>query len=409
MRILFVNKFFYLRGGSEQVFFQERNFMKNSGHSVVDFSMHDKKNIPSKYNQHFVPYIDYKQPGNLANKIRKAFNFIHSCEAVSKISEIIYKHRPQIAHLHNIYHQLTPSIISVLKKNGVKVVLTIHDGKLICPAYIMHNNQEGICTACEGKKFYKAMTNRCQGSVSKGLLLSAEAYWHKWKGSYDNVDHFISPSRFHAELVGGCRIPNHRITVLQNGIDTNSITPKYKDQGYILFFGRISKEKGIQTLLKAHSRLKKNMPLKIVGTGPMEKEMKLRFKGSEFLGYKLGEELTSLVNRASFVVVPSECYENCSMVVLEAMALGKAVIGARIGGIPEQIEDGKSGFLFEMGNIAELTSKMEKLIAEPNLRKKMGKLGRAIVEEKYSLERHFERLTNLYEYLLDNNYQDIQN
>lgn len=408
MRILFANKFFYLRGGSEQVFFQERNFMINSGHSVFDFSMHNEKNIPSKYSQHFVPHIDYKQSGNFANKIRKAFNFIHSREAVSIISELILRYRPQIAHLHNIYHQLTPSIIPILKSAGIKIVLTLHDAKLVCPAYLMLSHGK-ICSACKGGNFYKVITTRCQDSLFKGLLLSAEAYWHKWKGSYDQVDHFISPSRFYAELVSRFQVPYRRISVIPNGVDINRFTPTYKDEDYILYFGRLSNEKGIQTLLKAHSRLKENMPLKIAGTGPLEEEMKLRFKNAEFLGYKSGEELISLINSASFVVVPSEWHENCSMVVLEAMALGKPVVGARIGGIPEQIEDGKSGCLFEMGNMAELASKMEKLIGEPNLRKKMGKYARALIEEKYSLERHFERLTNLYKYLLDSNYQDIQN
>lgn len=408
MRILFVNKFFYLRGGSEQVFFQERNFMKNSGHSVVDFSMHDEKNIPSKYSQHFVPYIDFKQPGNLTNKIRKAFKFIHSPRAVSEISEIICRYRPQIAHLHNFYHQLTPSIIPILKSAGIKIVLTLHDAKLVCPAYLMLSHGK-ICSACKKGNFYKVITTRCQDSLFNGLLLCAEAYWHKWKGSYDQVDHFISPSRFYAELVSRFRVPYCRISVIPNGVDTNRLVPTYKDEDYILYFGRLSNEKGVQTLLEAHSQLKNGMPLKIVGTGPLEEEMKLRFKNGEFLGYKSGEELISLINSASLIVVPSEWYENCSMFVVEAMALGKPVIGANIGGIPEQIEDGKSGYLFEMGNTAELAGKMEKLIAEPNLRKKMGKFARALVEEKYSLERHFERLTNLYEYLLDSNYQHIKN
>ena len=211
MRILFVNKFFYLRGGSEQVFFQERNSMKNSGHSVVDFSMHDEKNIPSKYSQHFVPRIDYKQSGNFADKIRKSNNFIHSRMAVSKISELISRYSPQIAHLHNIYHQLTPSIIPVLKSAGVKIILTLHDAKLVCPTYLMLSHDK-ICSACKGRYFYKVITTRCQDSLFKSLLFSAEAYWHRWKGSYDQVDHFISPSRFYAELVSRYRVPYRRIS-----------------------------------------------------------------------------------------------------------------------------------------------------------------------------------------------------
>ena len=161
------------------------------------------------------------------------------------------------------------------------------------------------------------------------------------------------------------RIPRNKIRVLNNGIDLDQFQSNFDDGGYALYFGRLSKEKGVKTLLKAHAGMDKKYPLKIVGTGSLGDVLKREFTDAEFWGYKSGGELNEIIRNAAFVVVPSECYENCSMVVLEAMAFGKPIIGSRIGGIPEQVEDGKTGLLFEMGNVEQLARKM-KILAEDN-------------------------------------------
>lgn len=399
MKILFVNKFFFLNGGSERVFFQERDFLFNHGVQVVDFSMIDPRNFPSPYADFFVPKIDFHSQVSLWKKITQGVRFIHSPEAVRSIEEIVRQERPIIAHLHNIYHQLTPSIIPVLKKYGVKVVLTLHDGKLICPNYLMLKRGE-ICTGCEGRKFWKPALLRCQGSLLQGLLFSLEAYWHKIKRSYQGVDLFISPSQFLADLVN-CRISAERIRVLHNGIDHEKYQPRYQDDGYGLYLGRLSKEKGVATLLKAHQKMAGDFSLKIAGSGPLEQDLRREYGDAEFLGYKSGDELNEIISRSSFVVVPSEWYENCSMVVLEAMAMGKPVIGSRIGGIPEQIEEGKTGFLFEAGNASELAAKMKMLAENHSMRLDFGKQARQKLVSSYSLEKHCEGLLDIYGELLN--------
>lgn len=394
MKILLANKFFHLNGGSETVFFQERDFLLEQGHDVVDFSMADERNLPSSGAGYFVPNTSYNSGGGIAQKFQQAISFVHSSVAVRKIEELILQEKPQIAHLHNIYHQLTPSIIPILKKHGVKVVLTLHDYKLVCPSYLALKDG-AICNACGGGKFWNAFTLNCQNSRMRGLLLSAEAMFHKWRGSYDGVDLFLAPSRFLADLVGQ-RIPREKIKVLRNGIDVGKYQPTYADQGYGLYFGRLSREKGVKTLLRAHQSLKTNLPLKIVGTGPLEEELRAGYPEVDFLGYQSGQALHDLIANSAFVVVPSEWYENCSMVVLEAMAFGKPIIGSRIGGIPEQIEDGKTGFLFEMGNGAELTVKMDTLAANKELREKMGCAARKKMEQDYSLAKHCHDLIDIY-------------
>ncbi len=402
MKILLVNKFFYLNGGSETIFFQERDFLLKQGYDVVDFSMMDERNHPSPYIDFFVPNINYNSKGGIVQKLRQALSFIHSTVAIKKIEALLLQEKPQIAHLHNIYHQLTPSIIPMLKKHGVKVVLTLHDCKLVCPSYLALNlkNNE-ICVKCAGKKFWKAFTINCQGSRIRGLLLTAEAMFHQWRNSYVGVDLFLSPSRFLAGLLEQ-RIPPEKITVLHNGIDKSRYRPYYKDKGYVLYFGRLSKEKGIETLLRAHQNLNPSIPLKIVGTGPLEAELRRKYPRVDFLGYQGGEKLNNLIANAAFVVIPSECYENCSMMVLESMAFGKPVIGSRIGGIPEQIEDGKTGLLFEMGNENELKEKMAFLYDNQGVRQEMGQAARQKLENEYSLEHHCQGLLNIYSQLLQN-------
>lgn len=398
MKILLANKFFHLNGGSETVFFQEREFLLQQGHEVIDFSMDDERNLPSPYAEHFVPNTSYDAGGGPVRKIRQAVSFIHSPAAVQQLGALLEREKPQVAHLHNIYHQLTPSIIPLLKKHGVKVVLTLHDCKLVCPGYLALDNGK-ICTECGGERFWKAFTRNCQQSRMRGMLLCIEAMFHKWRKSYDKVDLFLAPSAFMAELIGR-RIARHKIRVLHNGIDADAFQPVFSDQGYGLYFGRISREKGVKTLLAAHARLSNPMLLKVVGTGPLAAELGKKYPGVEFTGYRTGRELHDIIAHAAFVVVPSEWYENCSMAVLEAMAFGKPVIGSRIGGIPEQVEDGKTGFLFTMGNADELTQKMEILAQDEILRTRMGRVAREKLELEYSLAAHNRQLIEIYKELL---------
>jgi glycosyltransferase involved in cell wall biosynthesis len=404
-KVLLANKFFYLKGGSETVYFQEREFLKSKGLKVLDFSMQDTSNFKSDYAEFFVANADYiKDNYTFCERIKIIKNFISNSEAVKNIKDLIAKEKPTIAHLHNIYHQLTPSIIPILREAGIKVILTLHDYKLVCPSYFMVNN-EMICNQCDGKYFWKAAKNRCKdNSFFKSFILSCESYWHSWAKSYEAVNLFLSPSRFLADLVSQSRLKDHKVRVLYNGIDIKRYAPSGKDGGYILYFGRLSKEKGIETLLKAYNKcLPASFPLKIIGTGPWEGVLRSGYQNVEFHGYKSGEELKKYIDESSFVVVPSEWNENCSMVVLESMAMGKPIIASRAGGLPEQVEDGETGYLFEMGQVEELTAKMKELITQPELRKKMGHKAREKAERKYSLTSHCSELLKIYQEVLMGN------
>lgn len=399
MKVALANKFFFLNGGSETVFFQERNFLINSGINVIDFSMHDERNIDSCFAQHFVGKKSYSTPvAGLMSKIGTAASFIYSSEAVRKIIELVVKEKPDILHCHNIYHQLTPSIMKAAKQLGVKVVLTLHDFKVVCPSYT-RLRKGSPCDHCLEGDFYNVVRHRCgDGSLGKSMLLYAEAITQRFLGSYEAVDRVITPSRFMANAVTRWRFPEERVTVLYNGVSTDQ-PPDIGDDGrYILFLGRLSREKGLLTLGAAQAST--SIRVIVAGTGPMEEFLRARFPRLEFVGHQTGEILQKLVTGAAAIAVPSEWYENCPMSVLEAMACGKPVIGSRIGGIPELVDDGKTGLLFDPGNVEQLRACLVKVLADKDFRRNMGEAARKRLQNHFSLEAHNQGLLKIYEDLL---------
>jgi len=407
MRILLANKFFFPKGGAETVFFQERDYLHKSGHKVIDFSMKHPQNLPSEYQDYFVREVNYGAPASggslrrLPSELATAANLIYNRGALRNLKSLINNDHPNIAHLHNIYHQISPSIIKSLKHAGAKIVLTLHDYKIICPNYIMLTAKGGKCERCQGKHFFMATLNRCKDrSLFKSSLLTLEAYWHRWVRTYDYVDLFLCPSRFMADLVSRLRVDGGKVRVLHNGVNVEAHSYSPADEEYVLYFGRISKEKGIGTLLESQALWSVDAPLKIVGDGPLLREVKTRFDRAEFLGQQNGEALKNLIKNAACIVVPSEWYENCSMSVLESMACGKPVIGSRVGGIPEQIEDGQTGFLFAPGNKLQLAQKISSLLASRDLRRRLGQKARQKVLREYSLTAHCAGLERIYEELL---------
>jgi len=395
MKVLFANKFFFRNGGSEVVMFQERDHLLGAGHEVVDFSMQDARNVPSPHAAFFVSRQDYRSGAGKLGKLKSALSLLHSPEAVERISALIRETRPDLVHCHNIYHQLTPSIIGAAKKLGVPVALTLHDYKPVCPTYNrLHDGKP--CSDCLDGDFSHVLRNRCaEGSRGKSALLYAEALVQRVLGSYEKVDAFIAPSRFMQESIAH-RVPQDRIKLLYNGIDTNEVRGSVADDGYVLFLGRLVQEKGVETLLKAHARSSGGWRISIAGTGPLADELMAKYNLSNFVGYVAGDALKSLIDRASVVVVPSEWYENCPMSVLEAMAYGKPVVGSRMGGIPELVEDGKTGLLFDAGDVDALASAMDRLMASPELRKQMGAAARRRAETAFSLDSHNAGLMDIY-------------
>ena len=340
MKILMANKFFFHKGGAEIVMFQERDYLLRSGEEVIDFSMQDERNCESPYESHFVSHKDYE--GRNLSKIGPALSLVHSREAVSKIAALIDKMRPDLMHCHNVYHQITPSIISVAKSRGIPVVLTLHDFKPVCPVYL--RLRAGLpCSLCLDGEFRQVLMNRCAGGIGASALLYAEAAIQRWLGSYEKVDRFLAPSRFMRDSALH-RFRSEQVELLYNGVDTAKMEVSTRDEGYVLYLGRLSREKGVEILLRAHEAAG-TWDLVVAGTGPLARGLQTRYPNARFVGQLSGQALKASIGGASVIVVPSEWYENCPMSVLEAMAYGKPVVASRIGGIPELVVDGETGLL----------------------------------------------------------------
>lgn len=374
--------------------------MLQSGYQVADFSMKHVENKPSPWEEFFIPNVDYHDNRGLMSRLRAGVDFIYNSQACAKLNTLLLREQPDIVHFHNIYHQITPAVIGVAKRFGCKTVLTAHDYKIVCPSYTMLRDGH-VCEECLSGSVINAFRHRCQqGDTFKSLLLSLEAYWQKFAKNYAMLDCIIAPSEFMRQTLRR-KLPNTRIDVIVNGIDASTTVPGETAGDYFLYIGRLSREKGVSTLAQAHQKMTQKMPLKIVGDGPLGKDLRARFSGPEFLGYmQHGEALNNLIRGARAVIVPSEYYENCSMSVLEAMAFGRPVIGGKIGGIPEQIRDNMEGYLVEPGDSDSLAQLMDRLAADPQRAREMGISARQRLEEKYDLARHMQVLQALYQQLV---------
>ncbi len=390
------NKFFFRKGGAEIVMFQERDYLLRSGVEVIDFSMQDERNCESDYESHFVSRKDYESR-NLS-KIGPALSLIHSREAVSKIAALIDKTRPDLMHCHNVYHQITPSIIRVAKSRGIPVVLTLHDFKPMCPVYVRLRAGRP-CSLCLDGDFHQVLVNRCAGgAIGASALLYAEAVTQRWLGSYEKVDRFLAPSRFMRDAALH-RFGSEQVVLLYNGVDSGEVEVSTRDEGYVLYLGRISREKGVETLLQAHETAG-TWDLVVAGTGPLAQGLQMRYRNARFVGQLSGQALKATIGGASAIVVPSEWYENCPMSVLEAMAYGKPIVASRIGGIPELVVDGETGVLFEPGDAAELQWQVSRLMGDASLRARMGAAGRIRAERQFSIEVHNANLMDTYRSLV---------
>ena len=361
MKVLLIDVYNFNKGGAETVCFNTGRLLEEHGHKVVYFTLKWKDNHPSLQSKYF-PESKETRRGPL-RQVKNLVNYFYHFEAAKKIEQLVRDERPDIAHIHLMWGQITPSIFPVLRKYHVPILFTVHDYRIVCPAYTFRDGSGRICEACQGRHFYKCFTHTCcKGSRLMSAVMAAEQYFRNaFFSPAKYIDGFIYVSNF-ARNIQERYMPalkaKPNITLYNFSTSIVSEPKAMPTDKYFLFFGRLSYEKGVMTLLQAFRDLPR-CRLKVVGTGPKKDELKTfakenKMNNVELLGYKTGKELTDLVSNAYFVIVPSEWYENNPMTIIEAYSVGTPVIGARIGGIPEIVVDGQTGFQFESGNIVDL-------------------------------------------------------
>jgi glycosyltransferase involved in cell wall biosynthesis len=399
-RLLNVNNYHYRRGGAEVVYFGHGAMFGERGWDVDWFSMKHPQNPPGTDERYFAELIDLDHMKGKVAKARAAAAIVYNRNARERISALVRARRPDIAHMHNIYHHLSPSILGALKQEGVPTVLTAHDLKLACPNYKMLTHAQ-VCERCKGGHIWNVAVHRCmKNSFALSALIAVESAVHRMLRLYAaHLDRIIAPSRFYRDKLIEWGWPNQRVIYLPNFAPTHFEPTPVPGQGGLLYFGRLSEEKGIATLIQASAL--SGVPVTIAGTGPNAAEFSQLAETTRapvtFAGYKTGPQLAELLKQTRAVVLPSEWYENAPMSVLEAYSAGRPVLGAAIGGIPELIIEGESGWTFEAGNTEILAEKMKEVAGMTSHRlSDMGSTGAKMMLGNFDQNSYFSRMDSLY-------------
>jgi glycosyltransferase involved in cell wall biosynthesis len=389
MKILVVNKFYWPKGGSERVLFDLADAYAAAGHQVIPFSMAAPENLPTPWAAHFAPGVRYEDARGFG-ALAAAARAVYSRPARRSLAALLAEVRPDVAHLHNFHHQLSPSIVDALREAGVPAVHTLHDYKVVCPNYLLYT-EGAVCRRCLSGSFHHAVVHRCvRGSVAASAVAALEMTIHRLRRTLERgIAHFVSPSRFLAERLVEAGTPRERIRVVPNGVDPEAFAAADGPGAGFLYAGRLSREKGVGTLLDAIGKVTE-AGLAVLGTGPLEAELRAHAERVapgrvEFTGFLPREELMVRLRAARAVVLPSEWYENAPLAALEAQACGVPVVAARIGGLPEIVREGRSGLLFTPGSADDLAVQLGRLAHEPGLAERLGQGGRTVVGEEFTL------------------------
>jgi glycosyltransferase involved in cell wall biosynthesis len=412
MRVLLANKYWHRKGGAETYLFALIAELEARGFELVPFGMKHPRNAESPYHRFFVDEVDYDSPSPWYSKLRTAERIVYSRHARRRMAALLDEVKPDLAHAHNIYHQLSPAILPELGRRGIPVVMTLHDLKLACPAYKMRTHGE-LCERCLGGGYHHAIARRCvRDSVLKSAVCAFEAWLHRSIGIYEkNVSRFIVPSRFYLSKMKESGIPAEKLVCIPNFTDLTRFEPRYEATDYCVYFGRLSEEKGLPTLLSAMEGMNRGR-LVILGEGPLRPRLtefvaERRLGNVEILGPKAGRELQDLVAGARFSVIPSEWYENCPLSGIESFASGTPVLAAAIGGLPEMVEDGVTGLLFEPFSAADLRDKMTRLFGDDELISRLGRGARAKAEREYDTHSHMTKLLQVYSSALERRVSEV--
>lgn len=398
MKVLQVSQNLFIRGGSDRMFLDTCALLQRHGHTVIPFVAQHPENAASNYSDYFPPAADFDNPG-----AGDLLRYIYSRPAAKAIRRLIRDHKPDVAHLHIYYGKLTASILPVLKAEGVPIVHTMHEYRQISPNYTLVHN-DNIDEGCCGMHAWRAAVRRFnRGSLSRSALATIEWYVSRMIGSQRRIDRFIAISDFQKRKVAEHGVPGDRITRVYNFVEPGVVMAKGAAPGtgdYFLYFGRIERIKGVFTLADAAAALPE-IKVKIVGEGDAKAELaeylkSKRINNVELVGFTQGDELKQLIRCSLAAVLSAEWYEPFGLTVLESFAQERPVIASRMGALPELIDEGADGLLFEPGNADALRTQLQTLANDPARADTMGKAGRAKLLERFTPDAHYHELMRVY-------------
>ena len=385
MRILQIHNYYQTFGGECHVVDSERNLLEKHGHVVHQFSKHSKD---------IHTYPIYK-------KIKSYLDIPSNKTTLTELNKCIQEFKPDVAHVHNVFPLISTSAYSALKSKNVPVVQTIHNFRFLCPNGIFFTHGH-ICEECQKYSWYKSILNKCMRNNYLTSFLYASAISRAWKNDIipGGIDQFIALTDFTKQKLIRAGIPENRISICGNYVQ--KIADKIcEKENYILYFGRLSQEKGIFTLLDAMRSLP-DIQLKVAGSGPQEAQIiakiqKNKLNNVELIGFIQGQKKLDLISKATGTIVPSQCYDNFPTSVIESMSLGTTVIASKIGGLPHMIKNGVTGILFEPGNPDSLATSIQKLVSDPATINIMSQQALEVAHRQFSTDKHFTQLMDIYE------------
>ena len=402
MKMLLINKTLYRSGGDAVCTMAEGDLLSAHGHEVRYWGMQHERNGPHPYQEHFAPNVELTAKMPIGRKVRTLANLIYSMPARRGLERVLDDFRPDIVHVNNIHHHLSPSVLDAIHQRGYPMVMTLHDYKVVCPYYDLRRPDGTICYKCRHHRFYNCALHRCtKGSLSQSLVNTVEMYiHHALLRAYDHVDLFLSPSGFLREKVREMGF-RKEVLHLPHFIDASQYPAGPRQPGRrVVCFGRLGPEKGLMTLLEAADGLA--LEVRLVGEGPIRRQLAERIarKGLTnvvLAGFKSGQELHDEIRGAMATVIPSEWHENSPRAIIESFALGRAVIASRMGGMTELIHDGQTGWLFPAGDVAALRDRLRRVERCGEQTAAMGRAARSYVEAHHGPDGHCRGLLAVYE------------
>jgi glycosyltransferase involved in cell wall biosynthesis len=382
MKILLCHNYYQQRGGEDQSFEDEAWLLEQHGHQVVRYTLHN-------------------DAIHRMSRIGAAAKAIWNRETYRAVRDLIVRERPAVMHCTNVFPLLSPSIYYAARAEHIPVVQSLRNYRLLCPNGLFL--REGrVCEDCLGKIIaWPAVVHRCYqashaGSAVVAGMLAAHRALRTWQRT---VDLYFTPSEFARRKYIEAGFPDESIAAKPNFVRTDP-GPGTGAGGYALFVGRLSVEKGIETLLAAWRQTKRRMPLKIVGDGPLAERVQAAARENPeiaWLGPRPQQEVLSLLGEATFLVMPSVWYETFGRVVAEAFAKGTPAIVSRMGSMAELVDDGRTGYCFEPASAADLAATIDKILSDRPALEAMRRAARREFVDKYTADANYPRLISLYE------------
>ncbi len=409
LTIFQVSRFFNDVGGAQSCFIALNELLQDKDHKVIVLAARHNKNIQSVYNKYFVKRFsqdDYNTMSPIDN-VMAVINSIWAIDVYVNAKKLIKKYKPDIADIHNIYYQISPSIFSSVSNYDIPIVQHLHDYSMYCINGVCEIN-ESTCTKCMHNNYYYAVKNKCYlNSTIKSIVGVTSHILNKDLLKYQkHINKFIVTSHFQRKFLSSWGLSEDKMEVLPLFFDKDKypIIQDSREENIILFSGEMKYRKG-PTLIYELAKRMKNIQFVLAGRGPYTEILSLRAKNENinnliFYDYLDKAELFQIVSKSLLIIMPSLFYESFGRVIIEAFAHGKPVVGSRIGSIPEIIKDSYNGFTFEPGNILDLFEKVDFLVKNTKLRHEMGFNARRDYLLKYSKDIYYNNLMKIYKSIL---------